>query len=314
MGGAQHFLVLGGGGFVGRHVVARLAAGGHRVTVPTRRREAARHLILLPTVQVIEADVHDPAALGRLAQGATVVVNLVGILHEQGAATFARIHVELARTVVGACRSAGVTRLLHMSAINADPAGPSRYLQSKGEAEAIVADSGLAWTMFRPSVVFGPGDSFVNLFAALARRLPVIPLASPHARFAPVYVGDVAECIVRSSRERATIGRRYGLCGPQVYTLRDLVAYIAKASGHPRLVVPLSPALSRLQARMLELLPGKLMTRDNLDSMRQDAVCAEPFPAVFAIAPTALEAIAPSFLSPIPARIRQGAMRAHADR
>ena len=162
-------LVLGGSGFVGRHLVARLVAAGRRVIVPTRQRERAKHLILLPTVDVVEADVHNEAVLARLARRASVVVNLVGILNESRRGEFERVHVELARKLVAACRVAGVSRLLHMSALNADPRGPSRYLRSKGEAEAIVAASGLAWTIFRPSVIFGREDSFLNLFATLER-------------------------------------------------------------------------------------------------------------------------------------------------
>jgi NADH dehydrogenase len=314
MVGLPHVVVLGGSGFVGRHVVARLAARGHRVTVPTRRREAARHLNLLPTVQVVEADLHDAAMLARFAQGASAVVNLVGILHERGRDTFERVHVDFARAVVAACRSAGVARLLQMSAINADPAGPSRYLRSKGEAEGIVAESGLAWTVFRPSVIFGPRDSFLNLFATLLRVLPVVALAASGARFQPIFVGDVVECLVRSLGDARTIGQRYGLCGPTVYTLRELVAYVGATIGHPRPIIPLGPALSKAQATLLEWLPGPLMSRDNLASMEQDAVCASAFPPVFGFAPTALETIAPSYLAPAATHSRYDPLRAQSGR
>jgi NADH dehydrogenase len=166
-------LVLGGSGFVGRHLVARLVSAGRRVIIPTRQRERARHLILLPTVDVVEADIHDEAALARLVRRASVVVNLVGILNERRRGEFERVHVELTRKVVAACGVAGVSRLLHMSALNADPQGPSRYLRTKGEAEIIVASSDLAWTIFRPSVIFGREDSFLNLFAKLERMMPL---------------------------------------------------------------------------------------------------------------------------------------------
>ena len=218
---------------------------------------AAKHLILLPTVDVVEADIHDPAALERLVRRAGTVVNLVGILNEGRKGDFARAHVELARKVVAACRAAGVGRLLHMSALGADPQGPSRYLATKGEAEAIVAASGLAWTIFRPSVIFGREDSFLNLFARLERLLPIIALACPGARFQPVFVGDVARVFVRSLSDDATHGQRYPLCGPTIYTLRELVAYAGELTGHRRPILGLGPGLSMLQARVMEFLPGR---------------------------------------------------------
>lgn len=311
---SRRIVVLGGSGFVGSALVARLSAESEAVVVPVRRRERGRHLILLPTVDVVEADVHDPAALRDLLRGADAVVNLVGILNESGRESFARAHVDLARNVVAACRAAGVRRLLHMSALNADPSGPSRYLASKGEAEAAVAASGLAWTTFRPSVIFGPGDSFLSLFARLARALPVIALASPDARFQPVFVGDVVAAIARSLDLPATVGQRYDLCGPAVYTLRELVRYASETSGAARPIVPLRGALAWAQAFALEHLPGKLMSRDNLASMTKDNVCGCPFPPVFGIAPTALEAVAPSWLAPEAQRDRYDAMRASTGR
>ena len=311
---AQRVVVVGGSGFVGRHLVARLAADGHDIVVPTRRREAAKHLILLPTVEVVEADVFDRVALARLLAGASAVVNLVGILNESGRATFARSHVELARTLTAACASAGIRRFLQMSALHADPAGPSRYQRSKGEAEAIVRSSALGWTIFRPSVIFGPEDSFLNLFARVARLLPVIALASPNARFQPVYVGDVAHCMSQSLTDDATEGQSYDLCGPGIYTLRELVRYVGEVSGADRPIVPLGAGLSKLQATVLEMLPGKLMSRDNLASMSRDSVCDCPFPAIFGILPTALEAVAPEYLAPAAMRSHYAAYRAGSGR
>jgi NADH dehydrogenase len=291
-------LVLGGSGFVGRYVVNRLVEDDWRVVVPSRRRERAKALLPLPTVDVVDADIHDPVALARLATDAAAVINLVGILHETDGQTFDRVHVELARKVVTACRAVGVRRLIHMSALNADPHGPSRYQRSKGEAAAIVVASGLDWTIFEPSVIFGREDSFLNLFATLARAFPVLPLAGADVKFQPVYVGDVAHCFARALALEATIGRRYPLCGPAVYTLRDLVRYVAETTGAPRPIVALSPGLAKLQASVLEHLPGTLMTRDNLASMSKDSTCECAFPEEFDIVPTALEAIAPSYLSP----------------
>jgi NADH dehydrogenase len=307
-------LVLGGTGFVGSHLVPRLVSSGFRVTLATRRRDNARHLFLLPTVTVIEADVHDPAALGRLARSCDAIVNLVGIINEAGRETFARSHVELPRNVIAASKAAGVRRLVHMSGLHADPKGPSLYLRSKGEAEAAVAASGLDWTIFRPSVIFGRGDSFLAMFARLLRAAPVIPLGSPGARFQPVFVGDVAHCFTQAITDDRTVGQRYDLCGPKVYTLRELVTYVGEASGHVRPIVPLSPALSRLQATLLEHLPGKMMSRDNLASMTLDSVCDCPFPPVFDIEPASVETIAPQYLAPDALRGAYDDYRAQAGR
>jgi len=314
MANGNTVLVLGGSGFVGRHLVARLVDDSYRVVVPTRRREYARHLILLPTVEVINADIHDPPTLARLARGAAAVVNLVGILNETGRETFARAHVELAAKVIAACRAAGVSRLLHMSALNADPAGPSRYLRSKGEAEAAVAASGLDWTIFEPSVIFGREDRFLNLFASLLRILPVMALARAHARFQPVYVRDVAQAFAHALRDDATIGRRYPLCGPDILELRELVTFVGKLTGNERPILELGDAAGRLQARLLELMPGTPMTRDNLASMALDSVCNCAFPPVFGIAPATLATVAPTYLGPAAEHSRYDIYRAQGGR
>ena len=312
--GRARVLVVGGSGFVGRYVVAQLSAAGHFVGVLTRRRARAGHLLLLPTVQVVEGDPHDDATLARHVRGMTAVVNLAGVLHERGRDTFARVHVELPRRLAAACKNAGVSRLLHMSALRASADAPSRYLRSKADGEAAVAASGVAWTTFRPSVMFGREDTFLTLFASLARWSPVLPLAAANARFQPVYVADVATCFVRALGDNETIGERYGLCGPKVYTLAELVRYVAETTGYPRPVVPLSPGLSMLQARFMEWLPGPLLTRDNLASMQVDNVCEAGFPARFGVVPAALEAIAPGYLAPAAQHSRFDAFRAHGGR
>lgn len=288
--------VLGGSGFVGRHLCQQLAARGYRLRVPTRDRERAKSLILLPTVDVVVADVHDPAALAELVKGCDAVINLVGVLHDaRGKRGFAAAHVELARKVVAACRAHDVRRLLQMSALAAAPDAPSAYLRSKGEAERIVLESGLDVTVFRPSVIFGPEDNFLNLFACLLRLFPVLPLGSPDARFQPVYVGDVAAAFVHALPDLATFGRQYALCGPRRYTLRELVAYVARTTGNQRPTLGLNRALSYGQACAMEWLPVKLLTRDNLRSMTVDSICDCVFP--FGIKPQALEAVAPVWLA-----------------
>lgn len=312
--GQATVVVLGGSGFVGRRIVARLAALDYRVVVPTRRRESAKHLILLPTVEVVEADVCEPRVLAGLVQDAAAVINLVGILNPSGRDTFERVHVDLARSLVAACEAAGVPRLLHMSALGAAPDAASRYQRSKAEAEAIVTASHLAWTVFRPSVIFGPGDGFLNVFARLSAALPVIALGCAGARFQPVYVGDVAHCFVHALSAEITFRARYDLCGPRAYTLRELVTYAGEATGAVRPILTLGPGLSRLQATVLEHLPGKLMSRDNVLSMQADNVCSCAFPSVFGIEPAALEAVAPQYLAPTARRSAFDALRAQGGR
>jgi NADH dehydrogenase len=302
-------LVLGGSGFVGRHLVAALVKRGARVAVPTRRRERAKHLLTLPTVEVVEADVFRPGELERLAAGRKAVVNLVGVLHsrrgrpeERGpndyGPDFAKVHVELPQAVVAACRAAGVKRLLHMSALGADAQGPSEYQRSKAIGErAVLAAEDLAVTVFQPSVIFGPEDSFLNLFATLTRFLPVLVLACPQARFQPVYVQDVVAAFVAALEAREAHGQVYRLCGPRQYTLRELIELVCRIGRRRRLVIGLGDRLSYWQARLMELAPVPLMTRDNYRSMQVPNVCGEGrFP--FGIEPSALEGVAPGWLAP----------------
>ena len=319
-----NILVLGGTGFIGRHVVAMLAARGARVTVPTRRRDRARHLILLPTVDVVEADIGRPGVLEALAAGRDAVINLVGVLHSRPAdpaglggarygEAFFRAHVELPQHVVNACRAAGVKRVLHMSALCAAQDAPSEYLRSKGVGEnAMMAAEDLEVTAFRPSVVFGPEDAFLNLFARLSVLTPVFALAGAEARFQPVYVGDVARAFVQALDAREALGQRYDLVGPQVYTLRELVRYACEAAGRRRLVIGLGPLLSSLQAWVLERLPGQLVTRDNLRSMQLDNVSDAALP--FGLQATSLQAVVPGYLGHRAPRDRYGTFRLRAKR
>jgi len=320
----DNILVLGGSGFVGRHLVAALSRRGIRVAVPARRRENAKHLFLLPTVEVVEADVGAPGVLARLAQGRQALINLVGILHgrrgrpdERGpndyGPDFAHAHVEIAQAAVSACRSAGVKRLLHVSSIGASASAPSEYLRSKGVAEqAVLAADDLEVTVFRPSVVFGPEDLFLNRFAFLSRFSPMFALPCPQARFQPVYVGDMAQALIAALGDQASRGRRYDLCGPREYTLRELIQFVCAATHRRRLVIGLPDWASYLQARLLEFAPVPLMSRDNYYSMQVPSVSKEPFP--FGIQPQSLEAIAPTWLAPHGPRERYPELRWRARR
>ena len=304
----ENVCVLGGSGFIGRHLCEALAARGYRLRVPTRHRERAKHLTVLPTVEVIEADVHDAQALAWCLRGQHAVVNLVGILHGD----FRQAHLELARKTVAACKAQNVQRLLHMSALNADVNGPSEYLRSKGQAEVVVRDSGLAYTIFRPSVVFGPGDHFLTTFACMQSVLPVVLLPCPAARFQPVYVEDVVAAFAAALEDPDATRAAYDLCGPKVYTLRELVRYAGRTSGHARPIIGLSAKYSMLQAWLMEWLPGKLMSRDNVLSMSLDSVSKAAFP--FAIRPAAIEAVVPGYMQGTGARARFDLLRSLAGR
>ncbi|MBL8200037.1 MAG: complex I NDUFA9 subunit family protein [Chromatiales bacterium] len=297
--------VLGGSGFLGSRLVARLANAGHAVTVPTRDPERCRHLRLLPTVRIIHADIHAPGVLENLLRGADVAINLVGILNEPGrdGAGFRRAHVDLTRRLIEACGVAGTHRLIQVSALNApgpDAAGPStsHYLRSKGEAEALVRASGLRWTILQPSVIFGPGDSFLNRFAGLLRLIPLaFPLAMPGARFSPVHVADVVEAIVRAIRDPATAGRTYPLCGPDTFTLRELVAMVASTLGLRRRIIGLPRPLSRLQAAVMDFVPGKPFSTDNYRSLLTDSVGGTEGLRELGIQPRALRPNLPATLA-----------------
>ncbi len=312
--------MLGGTGFVGRHLLNRLTQQGYPVRVLTRHRDAHKDLTVMPTVELAECDVHDRKQLVRQLRGCDAVINLVGILNEgRAAGTFQRAHVELPRKLVEACRETKVRRLLHMSALNADAGrGKSYYLRTKGEGENLVhtaAREDFLVTSFRPSVIFGPEDTFFNRFARLLKWTPwVFPLACPEARFAPVYVGDVAEAFSRALADHDAAGRHYDLCGPDVYTLEELVRYVARLTGRRRIILRLNDLLSRMQARALSLVPGKPMTMDNYRSMRIDAVCRENGLPRLGITPTSIDSVVPVYLARRRLRERYAAFRSNARR
>jgi len=278
----KNVLVLGGTGFVGRHVCEALNRAGIYVTVATRRLPA-RSVQMLPFVTVVQADVHDPQALTALVHGHDAVVNLVAILHGDRA-SFDKVHVQLPRQIAHACVQAGVRRLLHVSALGADQQGPSLYQRSKAQGEAALQSEvvhGLQLTVLRPGVIFGADDAFINLFASLQAIAPVVPLAGARTRFQPVWVQDVAQAILHALQQRDTIGQIYELAGPQIFTLKELVQHAGRWSGHPRPVIALPEAMAYLQALVMEMLPGPpLMSRDNLASMQVDNIAAGELPGL----------------------------------
>ena len=313
-------VLIGGSGFLGSRIANRLAPQRVRIVIPTRYRDHHKTLIMLPTVDVLQADVNDPATLRTLLVGADVVVNLVGILHDGDDSApygkrFAAAHVELPRKILAAMRDTGVRRLVHVSALKAAADAPSAYLRSKAAGEAVVrsAMQDVDATIFRPSVIFGPGDSFLNTFAGLLRALPVIPLAGARARFQPVYVGDVTDAIIASLEDMRTFGQTYELCGPQIFTLREIVEYTGQIIGRQRRVIELPDGLARLQARLMSFLPNPLLSPDNLRSMQVDNICdgALAYPGW---APQSLAAIATTYLTTVRPRLRFNSYRHRAGR
>ena len=251
----RRILVLGGTGFVGRAVCEKLIEHNpvDRLVVPTRHASHGNSVKMLPTVELVVANVHDDAALGRLLAGCDAVINLIAILHGSQA-DFQRVHVELPRRLVNACHGAGVQRLVHVSALGIGPLGstpPSDYLRSKAAGEAVLATSGLAVTVLRPSVIFGMHDRFLNLFAQLQSVAPVVPLAGSDARFQPVWVEDVAEAIVRCLDRPDTIGQTYECAGPQELTLSEIVRLAGRWAGHERPQIPLPRLAVRLQGAVM---------------------------------------------------------------
>ncbi len=293
--------VLGGTGFVGSRLVTRLTAAGHRVKVLTRNREQHRHLLVLPELELANANVHEAGQLATHFSSVDVVINLVGILNERRGASFRTVHVELPRKVAQTCRSAGVTRLLHMSSLRADAqAGPSHYLRSRGEAEEIVrreCGNATDYTIFRPSTIFGPGDSFINRFAHLLHLVPLVfPLARAGARFAPVYVGDVVEAFARCLRGATGSRQVIELCGPEIFTLGEIVAFIARTLGLKRRIIALPDFLGRLQGFVLGFVPGKPFSTDNFRSLTVDSVCSQDGLALLGIKPQPMAGIVRQYL------------------
>jgi uncharacterized protein YbjT (DUF2867 family) len=311
--------VLGGTGFLGTRLVARLIKDGHRVTVLSRDREQHKHLLVLPGLWLENCDVYQEAQLSERLRGKDVVINLIGILNERGfgGAGFRRAHTELTRGVLLAARSAGVTRLLQVSALKAAVDAPSYYLRSKGEAEKLIRDGNgsLDWTILQPSVMFGPGDSFLNRFAALLAAIPwVFPVAKPNARFQPVLVDDVVEALRRCLHGGGASRQTYQLGGPQVYSLREIIGLVARLTGRRRWILGLPDFAGRLQALVMDFVPGRPFSSDNYRSLSVDSVCSEDGFALLGIKPQSMPASARQYLGALEDNARLSANRASAGR
>jgi len=289
--------IFGGSGFVGHYISALLIEKGYRVRIVTRHPQRHKDMKVLPGLTLIQGTPADKAVRDSALEGCDVAINLVGILNEKGrdGRGFRKVHVDLAKDILQSCIDNKVPRLLHMSALNADSSkGSSHYLRSKGEAENYLhtfTGRNIHITSFKPSVIFGPGDSFLNRFAGLLKLAPVMPLACPDARFAPVYVGDVAEAFVNAIDDKQSFGQRIELCGPNQYTLEELVEYTARCLGLHRVIAGLTDWASRLQAAVMDFVPGKPFSTDNYNSLKQDSICSQGTPC-----PTSIEAIAPYYL------------------
>ncbi len=278
--GYDNFILLGGSGFIGRQLAYAIANRGCRVTIPCRRPHRNKALLVHPNIRVVEANVFASDQLDDLCQNQQVMINLIGILHERKRGDFRKIHVEFIKTLVDACTRHGIKRVLHLSALGASQAtGTSRYLRSKGEGENLIHTFGqkeLRVTSFQPSVVFGKNDQFINRFAGI---LPLcfgfFPLACGQSKFAPVYVGDLVEKIISSVDDKSTHSQRYTVCGPEVFSLQQILQLLVKAMGLSCRIVSLGNTTSKLQARVLQILPGKLFTMDNYRSMQTPSVCEE---------------------------------------
>lgn len=294
--------IFGGSGFVGRHVVRRLARLGCVVRVAVRRPSRAQFLKPMGDVgQIapIRCDVTDDADVAEAVAGADAVINLVGILYEKGKIGFQAVHADAADRVARAAAKAGVARYVHMSALGAEEGAAAKYAASKAEGEARVRAAFPSAMIVRPSVVFGPQDGFFNLFAGLARFSPVLPLiGGGHTRFQPVYVGDVAEAIVKGLTEKATAGKTFELGGPRVYTFKELMRLLLAQIKRRRLLLPIPWPLAEAQAAVLQLLPKPLLTPDQVTLLRKDNVCSGAFPGLkeLGIEPTAAEVILPSYM------------------
>jgi len=280
-------VLFGGTGFVGRHLAFALFDQGCKVVIASRYPQRHKHLRVLPGVDIVEGDIHGANSLASLVHGADAVFNLIGILHDgTGKSTFEKVHAEFPENLAAACIEQGVQRLIHVSAIGTSVNAPSEYLKSKGRGEAAVVaamNQGLDATVFRPSIIFGPNGGITQMFERMLRlSIGVFPVICPNALMQPVHVGDAASCIAQCLSESQTIGNCYDLAGPETFTLYEIVSIINELSGSRRKLIKVAEPVSRLMAAIMQYLPGKPLSPDNVASMQVPNVSEMPFPDYYA--------------------------------
>lgn len=312
-------LIVGGSGFVGSHLTRRLAREGHEITVVTRYAPGCKHLWVIPGCRIEQFDPFDSERLVKALDGHDVAINLIGILNERGFGGdgFRRVHVDLVDVLIEACVEAGVGRFIQMSGLNAGR-GDSHYLRTRGEGEARVRNADqagrISGTIFQASTIFGSDDSFLNRFATLLKISPVLPLARPGAKFAPVFIDDVVEAFMRVLEDRQLEGRTYELCGSEVWALGDLVRWLRDQLELKRAVIGLPDVLGRLQGLVFDFVPGKPFSSDNFKSLKVDSVCQKDGFAALGIKPWGLAERAPAWLRPVDKQARYQQFRRRARR
>ena len=275
----MNITILGGTGFVGLSLINFLAKTKNKVTVITRNREKNKKILIYPNVSLIEADVHSLEELTNRTKNTDVLINLIGILNEKGhnGRGFRKAHSDLARIILTVCKVNDIKRILHMGALKADPKGPSHYLRTKGEAESYLMTYGKRFaniTIFKPSVIFGKNDSFILRFSNLLNFVPYLfPLACHNSKFAPIYIDELSDFIIKSIDDSKSFNRIYNLCGPKIYTLQEILELIIKVKNRNIKVIPLSMGMSKMQASIMEFVPGKPFSLDNYNSCQIDSFC-----------------------------------------
>ncbi len=295
----MRIVLIGASGFFGGYLLRALVADQHHCVVLTRAAVRRSTIDMLPGVELEQADVYDPGVLAERFAGADAVVSMAGILNEsgRGGKGFHKVHVELVEGIIRACREAGVSRLLHLSALHAGK-GKSHYLKSKGEAEELLRSADdLDVSIFQPSVIFGRGDQFFNRFAGMLSFMPVMPLACPGARLQPVFAEDVAAVMTASLEDPMTWGKSYELAGPQSFTLKELVKWTAQTMGQQRRIIGLPGPLSATMAAVMGLVPGKPFSWDNYQSLKTDNTSEQNGFAYFSIDPRTIDVVVPDYLT-----------------